>query len=524
MRAGIYAVRRHDDPLCRVEPLRAERRLESVPACYRGEAKLKASAVRSRAAEAFRVLSLLSLCIVLFPTSASNAAPHTGPEPGIQSAIDGSAPSKRPSTMTAEIASGAPDEVVKLVFVHHSCGANWLSDWSGGLGEALGDSNYYVSDTSFGWGPPDADVGSGHVGDHTDIGHWYNWFAGPNRDTYLAELYTTDAQNATYTRPMADPGGENEVILLKSGYANSDLGGSAEDPPSSGQNLLRGVGAWSDHHTVANAKGIHNDILAYFQARQDKLFVVITAPPLLPSSTSEMAAANARALNDWLVHEWLADYPYRNVAVFDLYNVLTTNGGDPDTNDYGSITGNHHRAITSTTPILIQHKTHGDDDAAPNYLEYPTVGGTNDLPSTAGNQKAAGEFVPLLNAYYDCWKYGSCWEVAPSFRLAADSLEARTCIGGTAVYGLSATAGEGLTMPVVLTVEGAAAWMAPAFAPNPIDVPGTSELRLSTLAPGEEGTYSLQVIGSAGAIRDAAWITLTTVACPFRGFLPAVLR
>jgi hypothetical protein len=79
-------------------------------------------------------------------------------------------------------------------------------------------------------------------------------------------------------------------------------------------------------------------------------------------------------------------------------------------------------------------------------------------------------------------------------------------------------------MPVTLTLEGATGWMAPTFVPNPVSVPGTSELRLSTLASGEAGTYPLGVIGSAGGIGDTAWITLTTVACPFRGFLPVILR
>lgn len=485
---------------------------------------MNASVLPLRVREAFRLLVLFSLCVTLVPNNASGAAPDAGRGHGVGSALAGSAPSEPPLVGADVSTIEAPYGVVKLVFVHHSCGANWLSDWSGSLGEVLGESNYYVSDTSYGWGPLDADVGSGVIGDHTDIGHWYNWFVGPNHDTYMDALYTTTAQNATYARPMADPGGENEVIIFKSCYPNSDLGGTPDDPPNDGENLLRGVGAWSDHHTVANAKGIYNDILAYFQTRQDKLFVVITAPPLLPGSTSETAAANARALNNWLVHEWLADYPYHNVAVFDFYNVLTTNGGDADTNDYGWVTGNHHRVITSTMPIQVQHKTDGDDDAAPNYLEYPTGAGTNDHPSVAGNQKATGEFVPLLNAYYSCWKYENCWDMAPSLRLVAEDTEARTCIGGTAGYTFSVTAGDALAMPVTLTLEGATGWMTPTFVPNPVNVPGISELRLSTRASGEAGTYPLGVIGSAGGIRDTAWITLTTVACPFRGFLPVILR
>ena len=67
--------------------------------------------------------------------------------------------------------------------------------------------------------------------------------------------------------------------------------------------------------------------------------IAITAPPLSDPSW----ASNARAFNQWLVSQWLAGYAYHNVAVFDFYNVLTTNGGDPDTNDLGSDSGNHHR-------------------------------------------------------------------------------------------------------------------------------------------------------------------------------------
>ena len=62
-----------------------------------------------------------------------------------------------------------PDEVVKLVFIHHSCGENWLTDGYGDLGIELGNNNYFVSDTNYGWGP-DA------IGDRTDIPNWMEWF------------------------------------------------------------------------------------------------------------------------------------------------------------------------------------------------------------------------------------------------------------------------------------------------------------------------------------------------------------
>ncbi len=72
---------------------------------------------------------------------------------------------------------------------------------------------------------------------------------------------------------------------------------------------------------MSNAKYVYNEILKYFASRPDKLFVVITAPPLSSSSYSD----NARAFNLWLVNDWLDEnnYTLNNVAVFDFYNVLT---------------------------------------------------------------------------------------------------------------------------------------------------------------------------------------------------------
>ena len=158
-----------------------------------------------------------------------------------------------------------PGEVTKLVFVHHSVGNNWLRDRNGDLGAALGRSNYYVSDTYYEWGPKS-------IGSFTDIGEWWLWFRGPDSATYLSALYGTTNQRANYKRPMADPGGENEIILLKSCYPNSAIRGRPDDPPATGDNPLRGQYAKSPDHTVGNAKGIYNDILEYFRTRQDKLF------------------------------------------------------------------------------------------------------------------------------------------------------------------------------------------------------------------------------------------------------------
>jgi hypothetical protein len=273
--------------------------------------------------------------------------------------------------------AGPPDESVKLIFVHHSTGGNWLADPNsdqpyGGLGRALMENNYFVSATNYGWGPDG-------IGDRTDIVNWPEWFLGPRRDAILDALYNESGQNigdfGAWPRLPTDPGGENRIIMFKSCFPNSDLYGDPDDAAYAEYN--------QDEYSVANAKAIYNALLGYFETRQDKLFVVITAPPLVKSATTRGRAANARAFNLWLVNEWLRDYPYANVAVFDYYNVLT----DPD---------NHHR----WTGTGIEHV----HDAGNNVAAYPSG---DSHPATEGHTKATEEFVPLLNVYYHRWQAGA---------------------------------------------------------------------------------------------------------------------
>ena len=68
-----------------------------------------------------------------------------------------------------------PASPVKLIFIHHSTGGNWLAssshDPSGGLGQALMDNNYYASATNYCWGPNDIGSSRNAVGST----HTYEW-------------------------------------------------------------------------------------------------------------------------------------------------------------------------------------------------------------------------------------------------------------------------------------------------------------------------------------------------------------
>ena len=277
---------------------------------------------------------------------------------------------------------------VKLIFIHHSTGGNLLTAPNndqpyGGLGTALMDNNYFVSATNYGWGPDS-------IGDTTDIPNWPEWFTGANSSTILTALYNESDQNfgdfGSWPRLETDPGGENEIILFKSCFPNSDLYGNPND--SAGD--IPG-----DAYTISNAKAVYNNLLTYFQTRTDKLFVVITAPPMNENDyTADIQSAddrssNARAFNNWLLNDWLSGYPHKNVAVFDYFNVLTASD-------------NHHRWADN----LVQHVINTDN----NYLAYP-VNSYDSHPSSTGHQKAVSEFVDILNYYYNRWKdnAGTTW-------------------------------------------------------------------------------------------------------------------
>ncbi|MBW2964949.1 hypothetical protein KY363_05830 [Candidatus Woesearchaeota archaeon] len=256
-----------------------------------------------------------------------------------------------------------PKKTSRLIFIHHSTGENWLTDGYGNLGKTLDKNNYFVSDTNYGWGPDS-------IGDTTDIVDWPEWFRSASTPTYMSALYKETEQNSDYTRTLNNPGGENEIIMFKSCFPNSEIEGSPDDDAEQGDGL-----------TVSNAKYIYNDILKYFRSHPEKLFIVITAPPV----SNDEYAENARAFNNWLVNDWLDSYEGDNVKVFDFYNLLTAKDS-------------HHRYNDGA----IEHTT----VSGKNTLYYPS---DDDHPSVAGSQKATAEFVPWLNVMVNCWKGdGAC--------------------------------------------------------------------------------------------------------------------
>ncbi len=256
---------------------------------------------------------------------------------------------------TASLDVTKPASPVRLVFIHHSCGQNWLSDtdssYGGSLGDALNDNNYYVSDTSYGWNAEPGD----NLGNNTNTADWPLWF----NDTKMQYVYATASHSTWDGNDIAQPAGENEIVMFKSCYPLSEVGASIDDE-----------------------KAVYSGLLTYFAAHQDKLFVLITPP----GETEVSSSALTKGLCDWLVNResgWLKDYAHKNVLVYDFYCTL-------------SETGSHHTVTAGA-------ETHVWDASYDGMSPYHSIS-ANDHPDATGNNKATADFIPLLNAAYNYWK------------------------------------------------------------------------------------------------------------------------
>jgi len=261
----------------------------------------------------------------------------------------------------------------RLLFIHHSCGGQLLSDPGKKVGGASGSGERCIYEshpnggglrtklTAAGYEVHEASYES-KVGADTDIEHWRMKFS-----TMMDRILVTDRQDDTY----AD-GRTNSIVVFKSCYPNNDFVGPGAEPGDPD----------SSERTVANAKAAYRALLPIFAQHPEVLFMAVTAPPRAEPKKSAkeklgsifkkkpQPADWAREFNTWMADTesgWLGGYQPANVAVFDYYDVLTK---------------------------------HGET----NWSAYPTGGGRDSHPTRGGNEKAAHAFVPSLNAAVEAWR------------------------------------------------------------------------------------------------------------------------
>ncbi len=211
-----------------------------------------------------------------------------------------------------------------IVFIHHSCGNNFLEQ---GLRSTLEGKSFIneVNDIYYGdalspdSGRPES-LGS-VPGDSTNMNHWILWF-----NDYLKGVEKFDCAD-----------GRNAIIMFKSCYPISNISSEGKmpgDPFSSSQTTANYKSVFRKYEDPAGTYSKngydYKPLEQIFAEHPGILFIAVTAPPrhFGPSDgTNNAEAQRARDYNNWLKNEWLSGYNkanpgFNNVVVFDWFDVL----------------------------------------------------------------------------------------------------------------------------------------------------------------------------------------------------------
>jgi len=180
-------------------------------------------------------------------------------------------------------------EYTNVIFLHHSTGANLIAE--GGVREILTQAGYDFWDHNYnatGLQDPGGEL----------VGYSYG-IPGDNTDPDgLARLF----DQRVYPWPLNALSGllQHEIIVFKSCFPASQISSDAQ---------LEQYRAW-----YLGMRDVMDD-------HPDRVFVVVSPPPLHPAATDPAAAARARAFAEWLTSEaYLGGHP--NVYAFDLFDHL----------------------------------------------------------------------------------------------------------------------------------------------------------------------------------------------------------
>ena len=272
-----------------------------------------------------------------------------------------------PKTNALELAdfpADAPARPLQLLFIHHSCGGQWLA----AKGPPIGTNEIYLSHPNGGdlrarlerenYRVHEASYGS-RIGENTDLFDWLPKFHAEMDPMLSCAFQDTRLSEA-----------ENQIVVFKSCFPNNAFVSEGVPPGTPAGPEL----------TLWNARAAYDCLLIEFQKRPDILFVCVTAPPLAPklspqpwwhrwlhggksqADESVKSAALAREFNHWLAAPdgWLKNYDLTNVVVFDYYDILTGRG-------------------------------------LSNFSIYPTGDGYDSHPNHDGNQAATDALIPFLN-------------------------------------------------------------------------------------------------------------------------------
>ncbi|UCG61154.1 MAG: hypothetical protein JSV52_12620 [Candidatus Zixiibacteriota bacterium] len=228
----------------------------------------------------------------------------------------------------------------RMVFLHHSVGRGML--YEGGLRDSLLEMGVLVKGATYG----------DEIGQKTDICDWLPKF---QRD--MDRILTFKAHPDRYYSDNTS----NDIVMFKSCFPNSDIGGDGQAP---GNPL-------STERTMANYRATFEKLGEEMRRYPERLYIYVTAPPLVPESTTDENAARALDFNRWLIDEYLPRYEREsglaNLVVFDLFSVLADENGK--------------------LKESFRRSTHGDSH-----------------PNIDGSKAAAAAFMQFFRPVWDRWQ------------------------------------------------------------------------------------------------------------------------
>jgi hypothetical protein len=189
-----------------------------------------------------------------------------------------------------------------IVFLHHSIGRNIILD--GDLREMFSQAGYYFWDQDY-----------NPIGLRDPAGNYTNYaylVPGDNTDPDgLARVFS----QAVYDTPANALSGllQHEVIVFKSCFPASDI-------PSD--------------EKLEESKNYYLPIRETISQHPDKIFILLTQPPLNAARTDADDALRARQLANWLVSDEFKG-ELENLFVFDLYDQLAES--DPASPTYNML-------------------------------------------------------------------------------------------------------------------------------------------------------------------------------------------
>jgi len=191
-------------------------------------------------------------------------------------------------------------DFTNVIFLHHSTGRSLI--YQSGVRERLTEAGFQFWDHDYNW--------EGLIRpDGTRAGYSYGIPDDNTDPDGFARLFG----QRVYQLPLNALSGlmQHEVIAFKSCFPASDI---------------------TSDEQLEEYKAYYLSIREVMDQHRDKIFIVVTPPPLNPAATDAETATRARAFANWLKSdEFLVGYP--NVFTFDFFDLLAEGGPlAPDVN------------------------------------------------------------------------------------------------------------------------------------------------------------------------------------------------